>query len=70
MAIIFPRRIFPKVPTRLTTIAVLVALFSPFIGNALVQQIEKRAADDRLSVGMKAPTCMGVSCSSSLVGFG
>jgi hypothetical protein len=64
MSIIYPRRILPKAPTRLPAIAVLLALLASFIGNALIQQIEKRAADDRLSVGMTAPTCVDSSCYS------
>jgi hypothetical protein len=59
------KRTLLKGPTKLTAIAALSVLLAWFTGGALVERIEKHAAEDRLLVGMTANTCTQAACSSS-----
>jgi|SoiMethySBSTD1v2_1073268.scaffolds.fasta_scaffold00191_7 hypothetical protein len=47
-------------PLALTTLGMLLALST---GNALVERVEKHAAEDRLFFGTTAGTCIRASCS-------
>jgi hypothetical protein len=51
-------------PTKLAAIAALSVL-AWFTGSALVEGIEKHAAEDRLLVGTTANTCTHAACPSS-----
>jgi hypothetical protein len=59
------KRTFLKWPTRLVALAALGTLLASFTGSALVERIEKHAAEDRLSFGTMADTCARASCSPS-----
>ena len=52
-------------PKRLVMLATLWTLLVPFTGNALVDRMEKHAAEDRLSFGTTVDTCIRAACSSS-----
>ena len=52
-------------PTKLAAIAAIAVLLAWFTGSALVERIEKHAAEDRLLVGMTANTCTQDASSSS-----
>jgi hypothetical protein len=54
-----------KRPTRLAALAALGTLLASFTGTALVERLEKHAAEDRLSFGTMADTCVRASCSPS-----
>jgi hypothetical protein len=51
-------------PTKLAAITAFAVLLAWFTGNALVERIEKHAAEDRLVVGATANTCTQVACPS------
>jgi hypothetical protein len=65
MATINVTRIFPKAAKRPVALIALGALLAVFIGSALVERMEKHAAEDRLSFGTMADTCVRASCSPS-----
>jgi len=52
-------------PTRLAALAALGTVLASFTGSALVERLEKHAAEDRLSFGTMADTCARASCSPS-----
>jgi len=54
-----------KAPTKLVVLAALWTLLASFTANALVDRMEKHAADDRLSFGTTVDTCIRVACSPS-----
>ena len=60
-------RIFLKRPKRPVALIALGALLTVFIGNALVERMAKHAAEDRLSFGTMADTCVRASCPPSPV---
>jgi len=60
-------RIFLKRPKKPVALIALGALLAVFIGNALVEQMAKHAAEDRLSFGTMADTCVRASCPPSPV---
>ena len=59
------KRTLLKRPTRLMALAALGTLLASFTGSALVERLEKHAAEDRLSFGTMAETCAHASCSPS-----
>ena len=59
------KRTLLKRPTRLMALAALGTLLASFTGSALVERLEKHAAEDRLSFGTMADTCVSASCSPS-----
>ena len=54
-----------RAPRRLVALATLWMLLASFTGNALVERIEKHAAEDRLSFGTPADPCIRAACSPS-----
>ena len=58
-------RTFLKGPIRLVALAAFWTLLASFTGSVLVERIEKRAVDDRLSFGTVADTCVRAACSPS-----
>jgi hypothetical protein len=59
------KRRLPEAPTKLVVLAALSTLLASFTANALVDWMEKHAADDRLSFGTMVDTCIRVACSPS-----
>ena len=51
--------------TKLGAIAALAVLLAWFTGSALVEGVEKHAAEDHLRVGTTANTCTQAACPSS-----
>jgi hypothetical protein len=50
---------------RLVALGALWTLLASFTGSALVERMEKRAVEDRLSFGTMADTCVRAACSPS-----
>jgi len=61
-----PKRAFIKFLKRPVVFAALGALLAVFIGGALADRMEKRAAEDRLSFGMAAEICVHASCAGQV----
>jgi len=59
------KRTFLKRPMRLVTLAAFCTLLASFTGSVLVERMERRAVEDRLSFGMTADTCVRAACSPS-----
>jgi hypothetical protein len=59
------RRTSFKGPMRLVAIGALWTLLASFTGSALVERMEKHAAENRLSFGAMADTCVRAACSPS-----
>src|SRR5262245_42158077 len=59
------RRAFLRSPMRLVALGALWTLLASFTGSALVERMEKHAAEDRLSFGAMADTCVRAACLSS-----
>jgi hypothetical protein len=51
-----------KLLKRPVVFGALGVLLAFFMGDALAERIEKRAAEDRLYFGMAAETCVHASC--------
>lgn len=56
------KRSLLKGPKRLVVLITLWTLLAPFTGNALVDRMEKHAAEDRLSFGTTVDTCIRAAC--------
>ena len=56
-------------PIRLVVLAAFWTLLASFTGSVLVEQVEKRAAEDRLTFGTMADTCVRAACSPSHFAF-
>ena len=63
------KRTFLKGPIRLMALAVLWTLLASFTGSVLVERVEKRAVEDRLTFGTMADTCVRAACSPSQFAF-
>ena len=59
------KRSLLKAPNRLLVLPILWMLLVPITGNALVDRMEKHAAEDRLSFGTTVDTCIRAACSPS-----
>jgi len=59
------KRTLLKAPRRLVVLTTLWTLLAPLTGNALVDRMEKHAAEDRLSFGTTVDTCIRAACSPS-----
>ena len=59
------RRTSFKGPMRLVAIGALWTLLASFAGSALVERMGKHAAEDRLSFGEMADTCVRAACPPS-----
>ena len=59
------RRTLQKGPVRLAALGALWALLASFAGSALIERIEKRAMEDRLSLGAMEDTCVRAACAPS-----
>jgi hypothetical protein len=57
------KRTFFKVPMRPVALGALWTLLASFTGSALVERMEKHAAEDRLAFGAMADTCERAACS-------
>ena len=53
---------FFKVHKRRVALATLWMLLAGFTGNALLEQMQKHAMEDRLSFGTKLDTCIRAAC--------
>jgi|SoiMethySBSTD1v2_1073268.scaffolds.fasta_scaffold3278070_1 hypothetical protein len=56
-------------PIRLVVLAAFWTLLASFTGSVLVEQVEKRAVEDRLTFGTMADTCVRAACSPSHFAF-
>jgi hypothetical protein len=54
-----------KGPIRLVALAAFWTVLASFTGSVLVERMEKRAVEDRLSFGTTADTCVRAACSPS-----
>ena len=54
---------------RLVALAAFCTLLASFTGSVLVERVEKRAVEDRLSFGTMADTCVRAACSPSHFAF-
>jgi hypothetical protein len=57
------KRTLLKGPMRLVALGALWTLLASFTGSALVERMEKHAAEDRLSFDAMADTCVRAACS-------
>jgi hypothetical protein len=63
------KRTFLVGSMRLVALAAFWTLLASFTGNVLVDRMEKRAVEDRLSFGTMADTCVRAACSPSHFAF-
>ncbi|HEV8261727.1 MAG TPA: hypothetical protein VGQ19_13330 [Burkholderiales bacterium] len=56
-------------PIRLVVLAAFWTLLASFTGSVLVEQVEKRAVEDRLTFGTMADKCVRAACSPSHFAF-
>ena len=56
-------------PIRLVVLAAFCTLLASFTGSVLFERVEKRAAEDRLTFGTMADTCVRAACSPSHFAF-
>ena len=56
-------------PIRLVVLAAFWTLLASFTGSVLVERVEKRAVEDRLTFGTIADTCVRAACSPSHFAF-
>lgn len=59
------KRTFLKGSMRLVALAAFCTLLASFTGSVLVERMERRAVEDRLSFGTMADTCARGTCSPS-----
>ena len=59
------KRSFFIAPKRMVALAALWTLLASFTGDALMEQMEKHAVEDRLSFGTMVDTCIRAACSPS-----
>ena len=63
------KRTFLERPIRLVVLAAFWTLLASFTGSVLIERMEKRAVEDRLSFGTMADTCVRAACSPSHFAF-
>jgi len=63
------KRPFLKRPIRLVVLVAFWTLLASFTGSVLVERMEKRAVEDRLSFGTMADTCVRAACLPSHFAF-
>jgi hypothetical protein len=59
------KRSFFTAPKKMVALAALWTVLASFTGNALVEQTDKHALEDRLSFGTMVDTCIRAACSPS-----
>jgi hypothetical protein len=54
---------------RLVAVVAFCTVLASFTGSVLVERVEKRAVEDRLTFGTTADTCVRAACSPSHFAF-